>query len=273
MRFALLRKLGGLTVAVLLAMSVTAASASAAPSLFGQVTEACSLSQCTTFGNPPAANCFLTNKYPPWNVICTISASHKNLVKACYNDTCIPFHTNTDAGAFGYGGKAESSFGSGISVGYIYDLQAQVTLTCPYTISVTSSSGRTQSLRVRGYWTDNKHHFNAKDLGCDGVASSGGTTIPPKRLTTPRVKITKKVIDKKTRVARFYFVGIGAPASRGAQCSLRTIVRGKESKLVWKKCSSGVRYTKLVNKRRYVFFVRAGNAAGWGKAASYRFVG
>ena len=53
-------------------------------------------------------------------------------------------------------------------------------------------------------------------------------------------------------------------ATKGFQCSLATVTRGKAGAARYSTCKSARTYTKLKAKTTYVFSVRAGNTHGYG---------
>jgi hypothetical protein len=85
----------------------------------------------------------------------------------------------------------------------------------------------------------------------------------------PGVRITSSKINRRRRTARFSWRATGASATKG-QCALARVRRGHVGSHSFSGCRSPKQYSHL-KRGTYEFFVRAGNAAGWGKPASHRF--
>lgn len=85
----------------------------------------------------------------------------------------------------------------------------------------------------------------------------------------PGVKITKVKVSLPATI-RFYFKATGVKATK-YECAVATISRkGKVGKIHYGRCKSPKRYT-IKHQGRYEFLVRAGNAGGYGKAATHKF--
>jgi hypothetical protein len=88
---------------------------------------------------------------------------------------------------------------------------------------------------------------------------------------TPTVRLSRSTISGKARTAKFTFARTGSTlVTKGFQCALVTVTKGKAGTPRYTACKSGRSYTKL-KATRYVFYVRGGNSTGEGKAVSHRF--
>lgn len=140
--------------------------------------------------------------------------------------------------------------------------------------SVPSGSGvQDVTVTLRGLAPSTRYYYRVLLATYGGnAAGSTGSFRTAGVSFRPGVRILRAVGNVRTHSASFRFGRTGVPATRGSQCAL-VVVHGRRAGIPhYRACRSPQTYTHLVLHRTYEFFVRMGNAHGWGYAATRRFM-
>jgi hypothetical protein len=141
--------------------------------------------------------------------------------------------------------------------------------------AVPSDSGNQGvTLNLKGLAPKTKYYYRVLFETYGGYVISTAesfTTAAGKSTAKPTLKISSISINKKTKTAKFKVVRSGSVfATKGYQCALVTVTKGRAGTPRYASCSSFKTYTKL-KTTTYVFYVRGVNANGYGRAVSHTF--
>jgi hypothetical protein len=144
----------------------------------------------------------------------------------------------------------------------------------PCASTPAASGNRTTSVTLKGLAPGTTYYFRVLVVtyGGDVIANTVSFKTLSGTTAKPTVAIRASTVSTKARTARFTFARTGkTTVTKGFQCALVTVTKGKAGSPRYASCKSIKSYTKL-KLATYIFYVRGANANGYGKAASHRFV-
>jgi trimeric autotransporter adhesin len=207
----------------------------------------------TTPGNPTAV---------------TVKATSVTATTAILHATLNAAGASTSACAFEFGVEP---FGSTTTTST--STSAPTGLTVPCASAPTGTSSSTVSVTLKGLAPDTTYYFrilfDAGGVPVVGSTLSFKTSSASTGSKKPGVKITKSKISASGHSAKFTYAKKNYAYTR-QQCSLAVVKNGKVHKHSYSSCKSPKTYKNL-KAGTYEFYVRLGNAKGWGTPATKRF--
>jgi hypothetical protein len=137
----------------------------------------------------------------------------------------------------------------------------------------SDSGNQAVSVTLKGLAPGTKYYYRVLFLTYGGYVVANTETFTTVAVSTakPAVKISATAVSRKAKSAKFKFVRSGKViATKGFECALVTVTNGRAGTPHYATCKSIKTYTKL-KAESYVFYLRAGNKYGYGKAVSHKF--
>ncbi len=142
----------------------------------------------------------------------------------------------------------------------------------PCTTAPAASGNQHTAVTLKGLAPNTTYYFRVIVTTYGGYAIANTESFKTKANTAkPVMTIKSAKINTAGKSAKFTFARKGSVAvTKGFQCALVTVTKGKAATAHYSTCKSGRTYTKL-KARTYIFSVRGANAVGYSKVVSHRF--
>jgi hypothetical protein len=146
----------------------------------------------------------------------------------------------------------------------------------PCDTTPAATGNQTTSVTLKGLAPGTTYYFRVLVVtyGGDAIANTVSFKTLAASTAKPTVTISATAVNAKARTAKFKFARTGKTlVTKGFQCALVTVTKGKAGTPRYTACKSIRTYTKLKKSTTYIFYLRGVNAIGPGRTVSHRFVG